>query len=235
MKRITCSLLFLICLQYQSQGQVLISLLLGDKLNSDQIEFGMIGGASFSSLTQVEHERDMAAFMLGFYFDIKLKNAWSLAPSCLVVSKMGVRDMPTYATGDPSIDAVFGSGNLRRELAYIQVPVCLRYNLKNRIYFDLGPQVSLLREATDIFEVENGKNMGIYNRDIRDDYKRLDAGFVGGVGYSLRESKSMNFGINYYQGVVDALKNNGGSGQYNSAWYLYLTVPIGAGKAENKS
>ncbi|MBK7652782.1 MAG: outer membrane beta-barrel protein [Flammeovirgaceae bacterium] len=46
-----------------------------------------------------------------------------------------------------------------------------------------------------------------YSIDTRDDYKRLDAGLIGGLGYKFRkEIKSMSVGVHYYQGLVDITK-----------------------------
>jgi hypothetical protein len=48
-------LLLLLC--SQGQSQVLISILLGDKLNSGQIEFGLDGGFSLSNLTGIDEAK----------------------------------------------------------------------------------------------------------------------------------------------------------------------------------
>jgi len=42
--------LFFILFTYNLQSQVLIALLLGDKLNSGKIEFGLDGGLNYSSI-----------------------------------------------------------------------------------------------------------------------------------------------------------------------------------------
>jgi hypothetical protein len=67
----------LLFLGHAANSQVLISLLLGDKLNSGGIEFGLDGGFSLSSLSGVEPSQAHSDFNLGFYFDIRMKNpAW---------------------------------------------------------------------------------------------------------------------------------------------------------------
>ena len=48
--RIFFILLLIMAVHSRSHGQVLISLLLGDKLNTGQIEFGLDGGLSLSNL-----------------------------------------------------------------------------------------------------------------------------------------------------------------------------------------
>ena len=51
------------------QSQVLISLIFGDKLNSDKIEFGLDVGANYSTMSGFESGRSLPSFNLGFYFD----------------------------------------------------------------------------------------------------------------------------------------------------------------------
>ncbi len=71
-----------------------------------------------------------------------------------------------------------------------------------------------------------------YKRDVRDDYTRLDFGFVGGLGYRLNKGPlSASIGVNYYGGLVDIYKPD----TYrlnNSSLYVYGRIPIGAGMSK---
>ncbi|SHJ73144.1 Outer membrane protein beta-barrel domain-containing protein [Reichenbachiella agariperforans] len=232
MKRLFFLLSCLLMIQTVSHGQVLISLLLGDKLNSDKLEFGLTTGVTLSQMDGVAHDANLPTFNLGFYFDIKMKNAWSFAPSCLMLAKMGGKGLASYPVGDPDMDAVLSKGSVNRQLAYIQLPLMLRYRLKNRIYFNAGPQVGLLRSAIDEFKVSSSQYEGTIDYDIASGFKKLDAGATTGIGFSLREEKSMNFGLNYYYGLVDIQSGGDDSGYYNRAWYFYLTIPIGVSKGK---
>ena len=55
------------------QGQVLISLIFGDKLNSPTLKFGLDGGANFSTVSNLSGAKYRTGFNLGFYFDFLLK------------------------------------------------------------------------------------------------------------------------------------------------------------------
>ena len=64
-------------------SQVLLSLVFGDKLNSDGLEFGLEGGVNWSDVSELG-TKSLANFNLGFYFDIRLKKQlesrhWSLS------------------------------------------------------------------------------------------------------------------------------------------------------------
>jgi len=64
-----------------AQGQVLISLLLGDKFNTGKIEFGLDGGINFMTLPGVTGSSSNHGFNLGFYFDIKTKSRYLIQPA----------------------------------------------------------------------------------------------------------------------------------------------------------
>jgi hypothetical protein len=73
-----------------AKAQVLISLLLGDKLNSGKIEFGLDGGMNFATISGLNDVKSLRPFNLGFYFDIKTKNPSLLINTGVIVkSKAG--------------------------------------------------------------------------------------------------------------------------------------------------
>jgi hypothetical protein len=56
---------FLLC-PINSNGQVLISLLLDDELNTENIEFGLEGGFNWATITNMETGKSLRIFNLGF-------------------------------------------------------------------------------------------------------------------------------------------------------------------------
>ena len=75
----TIKLFFIFLLTFsiqQAYSQILISLLFGDKLNSEKLEFGLDGGFNFSQMSNFESSKPLTTFNLGFYFDILLKDQW---------------------------------------------------------------------------------------------------------------------------------------------------------------
>ena len=57
----------------KANSQVLISLLLGDKLNTEKLKFGLDGGLNYSTISNIDPSRYRPNFNLGFYFDFLLK------------------------------------------------------------------------------------------------------------------------------------------------------------------
>ncbi len=73
-----------------------------------------------------------------------------------------------------------------------------------------------------------------YKRDVGDDYKRFDGGFVAGAGYKFRKQiKSTAIGINYYYGLNNVSKLPDTKIK-NSSIYFYVKIPIGAEPREKK-
>ena len=240
MKRIFLTLSLLVTFSYVSNAQVLISLLLGDKLNSEKLEFGLIGGLSLANTGDFPDEdtKVLPALHLGFYFDFLMDDKWSFTPGVLVISRMGARGIDPYETGNADLDAAMIGGKVERRIEYFQVPLLMKYRFTPKIYATAGPQVALLNKAKDIFSnqlIDSKDDDVFFKRNIKDDFKKLDAGFAAGLGYKFREKgKTMTAGVKYYQGFIDVIKDNPGDAIYNKAWYLYVTIPIGAGKAEKK-
>lgn len=224
------------------QGQVLISLLFGDKLNSPTLKFGLDGGANFSTVSNNIGSKYHSGFNLGFYFDFLLKKdkPWYIHTGVLVKSPMGADNLSPYHLSNPDsayLDTLFANGSVDRQLRYFNVPVLVRYRFKNKLFIELGPMLGLMYKANDVFttKIENEKDLSFDNKVI-DLFKRFDVGGMAGIGYSIDALNGMNFGLRYYYGLMDIVKNNPGEPQRNSSFYLFASIPIGAGeKAKAKN
>jgi hypothetical protein len=216
-----------------ANGQVLISLLFGDKLNTGKIEFGLDGGLTLTSTDGLPQAGTLTTWNLGFYFDIKLKDpAWMVHTGVLVKSTLGADHIPVYPLNDPGLDEEFSGGSVTRRLNYFNVPIMLKYRPKGQFFLEGGVQLGLLYKAADTFfqQVPDAGDLS-YKLDIRDQYYRLDAGLIVGVGYRLLGGNGMNVGLRYYYGLADVVKDDTIPGQFNRAVYFTVGIPIGAGKA----
>ena len=218
------------------QTQVLISILLGDKLNSGQIEFGLDGGFSLSNLTGIDDVKSHSNYNLGFYFDFKMKNpAWMFNTGVRVKSTMGAENIQVYSLNDPALDSAFSNGTVTRKINYFDVPVMLKYTFKNNIYAQGGIQLGLGYKATDVFtNTVNEDDDLTYKLNVRDNYHPLDAGLIAGLGYRLVQGNGMNIGIQYYWGLVDARVSDASPDEFNRVFYANIGIPIGKGKALKK-
>ncbi|GGZ16177.1 hypothetical protein GCM10007049_05560 [Echinicola pacifica] len=217
-----------------AHSQVLISLILGDDLNSDKIEFGLDGGIAFTNMNGLPTSDFANSLHLGFYFDIKMKENWQLHTGVIVKSTMGATGLPSYTLGDENLDLLLADAEVRRNLSYFSIPALAKYHFPNSHFFvEAGPQLGLRYKAVDQFTGSIlDKDDLEYNNKIGDDYKRFDLGITSGVGYRLMHGHGMNIGMRYYLGLMNIAKS--GESLKNNAIYLYVGIPIGAGKAEEK-
>ena len=215
-----------------SHAQVLISLIFGETLNTDKVEFGLGGGYNFSTLNGIDaggrHD-----FNLGFYFHIELKRPSYISTGVMVKSTVGAGKMQPYSLGDDHLDSIFANGTLEKKIHYFYVPVLYHIRLNdNRWFVEGGFMAGLRHKAVDIFEIEHSAGNVQLKADVRDEYRRLDFGLMGGVGYKFRrEIKSVSMGLSYYYGLVNVFKDPNLSAR-NTSLYVYVRIPIGAGKGK---
>jgi len=225
-------LLFLILLPSVMNGQVLISLIFGEALNTDKIEFGLAGGMSRSYIPTIDNSEGLNSFDLGFYFHILMKNSSYLSTGVHVKSNVGATGMPVYETGVPEFDVVFEGGTLTKKIPAFYVPIMFHQRFNNRWYIEAGPQLGLIYKPKDVFEKSADGDDLTYNNYVRDEYKYLDFGLMGGAGYKFKkEIKSMSAGINYYYGLMNVSERSDLNIK-NSAIYFYIKIPIGAKEKE---
>ena len=209
-------------------SQVLISLLLGDKLNSDGIEFGLEGGFNLSKVSGLDTNKSLLAFNIGFYFDIRLKNQWYLNTGVLVKSNLGVDKLSTTDLNFLQTDVYEEEGDYSQVMNYFLVPALAKYKFKNHLYVEGGVQFGLMTDAWVEFNSDvEGKKARIreYNKDM---INRFDVGIMAGLGYTLRKGTGMTLGLKYYYGFVDVYKEKAGS--KNSSFFVKMNIPIGTGK-----
>ena len=224
------TLALLLAVQLAS-SQVLISLLFGDKLNSDAIEFGLEGGFNYSDLGALEADKRLSSFNLGFYFDIELKDAWRLYTGVLVKSKLGVDNLSDSDLLLLGVTPEEPGGSYSQYINNFLVPALIKYRFANRIYAEAGPQFGLLYKSWVQFDSDidgTETRIRIENKDVLNTF---EVGGVIGAGYRLRPGPAgMTVGIKYYQGFTNAIQ--GLSGSRNNALFLKFNVPIGAAKKE---
>ena len=200
------------------------------------MEFGLEGGANFTDMSNVPGANTKPGFDLGFYFDFKLQNHLYLHTGVLGKSPMGAKGLPPYSIGDDNLDQAFAGGSVKRKLSYFHVPALLKYTIQEHYFVESGLQLGLLHKAIDEFVASaQDKNDLAYTRDIKDQYKWFDAGVTVGMGYRIVKGLGMSLGIRYYVGLMNVSKENTESVQHNNAFYLFATIPIGAGKAKAQS
>jgi len=229
-------MILMVMMSVTAKSQVLISLLLGDKLNTGKIEFGLDGGVNWLTMSNTPKAKHLFDWNLGFYFDFKMKNPHLfIHTGVLVKSKMGTRGLDPYSLGNDTLDDAFTGGTVERKLNYFNVPVMLRYRFDSYFHLEGGVQLGLRYTGYDVFYNEiNDKDDLRYMNDVADNYTRIDAGVLAGVGHRFHKGEGMILSLRFYHGFVDADRVLDGN-QYYSAIYGTGAIPIGKAKAERKA
>lgn len=215
-------------------GQILISLLFGDKLNSGKVEFGLDGGLALSNISGIDNSSVASSMNLGFYFDIKTKKENVFVHTGVIVkSAMGAEGV-VYTPQNNEVDVLFTGVTGRRKLNYFNVPVFVKYRFYDFFNVEIGPQLGLLYKAKDEFSTTEEDQEITVKTDVKEQYKLFDLGVGIGLGYKLLKGTGINLGVRYYQGLLNIAKDtNDNNQQFNHTFYVYAGIPIGAGK--NKS
>ncbi len=231
--------IILVMAGFVSQSQVLITILLGDKLNSDGLEFGLEGGLNWSNISGLETNSFARKWNLGFYFDIRIKNQWFLYTGVLVKSNSGVDKLKDgdldmlNATKYLELNGESINGDYNQVMNYFLVPVLIKYKTKKYFYGEIGPQFGLMHKSYIEFTSDiDGKDATVreYNKD---NINKIDVGIMVGIGYQLLKGNGWTIGAKYYYGFIDVYREI--ENTKNSSIFLKMNIPIGAGKKDAKN
>jgi len=197
------------------QSQIIIALIFGDKLNSDKMKFGMDLGANYSTINSFQSNYNRTSLNLGLFFEFKLSDRLLLSPNLFFINESGGSKLPTYSLNDTILDAALSESQVLRKMKYFSLPVLLKVRLFNQFYFDLGPQISLLSKANDIFYEKSDKGNISFESDIKNSINLWDFGGVVGFSYKLRKGEGLSINLRYYQGFLPIYASSAQPTQYN--------------------
>ena len=231
-------ILFFLLVGYTIQSQVLIALLLGDKLNTGNIEFGLDGGLNYASISGMDTNDKLSEFNLGFYFDIKMKEQWFLNTGVLVKSTLGIDELSMNDLEflnatiylDQNDDIL--EGDYRQKMSYFLIPALAKYKFKNNFYAEGGLQIGWMYKSWIQFDSKVEKNSARIKENNKDMINWFDMGIAAGAGYRLLNGYGWTLGVRYYYGFLDVYKDK--SGTKNSSLFLKLNIPFGVGEETKK-
>ena len=212
------------------KSQILISLLLGDKLNTGNIEFGLDAGYNWASISGMETNKGLGSFNLGFYFDIRIKNQWFLDTGVLVKSTQGVNKLTTNDLDFLQVDIFDEEGTYSQNISSFIIPALIKYKFKNHMYVEAGPQFALMYKSWVEFNSRSDEVKSTIRQYNKDAINKIDAGISVGMGYRLLKGTGWTLGANYYYGFVNVYKDR--SGTKNSGFFINMNFPIGVGEKQ---
>lgn len=211
------------------RSQVILSLIFGDKLNSDELMFGIHMHYSWNNLSNMDPSSSLNKFNLGLFLTYKLNEKWQLNTEPMAKYSRGATGMTPYTLGDPALDATFSGGSFSRKAGYVGLPITVRYLLAERFFIEAGPNIELRINAEDEFKVSTPYGDQLLKVDSEDLTSRWDFGLLAGAGTYMGKGKDIALGLRWAPGISDVMKDYDGT-QAHQAFYVYLNLPIGRGK-----
>jgi hypothetical protein len=226
-KLIAVTGLFLISVTIHSQ--VLISILFGDKLNTDKLTFGLTLGNAWNSLTDYARVNARSNFNLGIFLTLKLKQRLFIQFDALAKYKSGAEGLPVYSLNDHVLDSIYQYGSLQRSISCLALNTTVQYRIWKFLNLELGPHVSLRLKTIDLLHAdhENGKQQ--FEIEVSDATTRFDVGAMGGLSWQFDKGTGLKLGIRYHLGLVDMFPSDEGQNATRS-FQINVYIPIGKAK-----
>lgn len=217
-----------------THSQVLISILFGDKLNTEKMTFGLVLGNAWNSLTDYPSVDAQSNFNLGIFLTFKLNEQLFLQFDALAKYKLGAKGLPVYTLGDATLDTIFQHGNLQRSISYLALNTSMQYRIWKYLNVEAGPNVGLRIKAKDIFHADHELGEQLFEKDMKEATTRFDFGMATGISWQFTKGKGLKIGARYYWGLVDLYPSDAGTNAARS-FQLNLYIPVGGKKQTTSS
>lgn len=228
MKRASVFILMLTLAASLAHSQVLIALLFGDKLSTDKFQLGIRLAGNWENFTGWDGTEIRFDFGFGIYGALKLSPKLTLQPELLFKDPRGADGLPTKAFGNADLDPLLEDAAVTAKLAYVSLPVLLKYHLTPQLSLGFGPQLGYISSARYEYKAEvYAKEDLVFKEDIKSTLNSLDFALAFSVEYTLQKRKAIQIGLRYYLGLVDIFKDSSGHSVKNSVIQVYLGIPVG--------
>lgn len=235
MKKTALFFLLLMLSANLAHSQVLIALLLGDKLNSDKFEMGIRLAGNWGGLTGMEGANSRFALGFGIYGTFKMSDKFSIQPEFLFKEPRGAEGLSPEVFDNPSLDPLLADAKVAMKLAYFALPVLFKYSLNPNLSFGFGPQVGYLRSAQNVYVAEvYAKDDLVFKDNIKSGLNKFDFALAFNLEYKLQK-RGIHIGLRYYLGLTDIVKDNPGGSIKNSVIQINLGIPMGGKKKAQKA
>jgi hypothetical protein len=167
-----------------AQGQVLISLLLGDKVSSEKFHLGLNVGLNISDVSGIDGTKARTGFTLGILGEWRFARSWYLQPELGVFYNAGAKNLPlgTFPI-PPEVEDIVVADEVLWLLKYFTIPLLIKYGVaENRLHLGVGPQIGFLTSSAFTFKGTSSiGNKVTVEQDVKDGTTSTDAGVLFNV------------------------------------------------------
>ena len=178
--------------------------------NAQEARFGVKAGANLASETgdYESNKKTLVGFAAGLMADFSFSDVISLHPE-LLYSQKGLK-----------LEGGGGSSVLTRT-SYIDVPLLLRVKADG-LFFEAGPQAGFLVAEKNEITIPG---LGTTASTSTDGTRKVDVGYIAGVGYQLPQG--LELGVRYNGGISDVSDPSIGTKSRNSVFQFQLGYLFG--------
>lgn len=219
MKKISLLMVLFFLVVNVSTAQVLVGILFGDKLNTDELRFGINAGFNVATIKNYPGASSGSeGFIVGSFFDYKINQQWRAHLELTGYSKFST-EIPVYTLNDPQLDNLLEDADVSRELSYIGLQPSIRRMIleKSTLFAEAGMQFSLLVDAKDFFTSDRLT----YREPIFSSLNKIDIGWNAGVGYTFKQGDGITIAARYYRGFTNIDED-----WKNSSFQFLAQIPL---------
>lgn len=170
--------------------------------NAQEVEFGIKGGlnlANFEGDLEGLEMKSKAGFHVGGFVAVKLSDKFTFQPEVMYSTQGAKAD-----NIQQDVNGTVYNADVDFNLAYVNVPLMLKYYAADKFNIEFGPQVGFLTAAKVKATVD-----GISaEQDAKDQFESVDFGVNLGAGYDFTEKLSA--GVRYNLGISNIAKTEPG-------------------------
>ena len=226
------ALLLAVATPAKAGAQVLIGVLLGGKLATETFNIGFEIGMNLPDVDGLSGASRTRGLLLGLFASWRFSEHFHLFTGLTPVSNKGAQGADPVFLNDPALDPLVASGQMARDLDYMDIPVLLQYALKrdDGLRVGVGPQFGILLSANDRYAARSPQGTEVVvEQDIEGQLERLDVGVAFDAEYRFA-ALGLAIGIRWYNGRTNILRDDAGPPMYNRVLSGSGRISLGARK-----
>src|SRR5688572_21639535 len=198
-----------------AQGQVLMGMLFGDKLATDNFNIGFEIGMNFSSVDGLDGASRSNGPLIGLFASWRYSEHFHLYTGLYPLSAKGAQGADPIPLNDPQLDPLVAPGRMDRELGYVDIPILIQWaqHRDGGIRVGAGPQFGFRTSAVDRYEATTAQGSEVViENDLETEW--LDVGIALDAEYRIT-GIGLAIGLRYYHGTTNVMSGGPGPAVHN--------------------
>jgi hypothetical protein len=217
-----------------ARSQILIGLLLGEKVTTESFHLGIDIGVGLTNVSGISGTRVRTGLHFGLLGEWRFAERLYLQPGLLPFFNAGADDMPFKDFGLGQLDSLVSNKSATRKLNYVAVPIIVKYGfVQEKLLLGLGPQINFLTSAADHYSGVINNDISV-TEDVKGQLNSIDTGIVFHAEYKRKGRYGSSVTARFFLGMTDLIKDNPGAAVHNRVFSILATVPIGGDPTRKK-